>query len=88
MARRIFGAWARWTAGYSATARAKPSACPRKSPVADIEVTITRLGDRLTIEPKRAQTVADFIALVRRMGPAADGVQASDPVEPPERLGL
>jgi len=54
----------------------------------DIEVTITRLGDRLTIEPKRAKTVADFIALVRRMGPAADGVQARDPVEPPERLGL
>jgi len=54
----------------------------------DIEVTITRLGDRLMIEPKRTKGVADFIALVRKIGPAPDGVQVRDPVEPPERTGL
>ena len=55
---------------------------------ADIEVTITRLGSRLMIEPKRTKSVADFIALVRERGPAPDGVQSRDPVEPPERPGL
>ncbi|MBB5685600.1 antitoxin [Sphingobium boeckii] len=55
---------------------------------ADIDVTITRVGDRLIIDPKPKKSLADFIALLREIGPPEDGVQKRDPVEAPNRPGL
>lgn len=54
----------------------------------EIEVTITRTGDVITIRPKKKQSVAEMIERMRRIGAPEDGVQTRDPFEDPERTGL
>jgi antitoxin VapB len=54
---------------------------------ANVEVTIRRVGDVLTITPKR-KTMADLVRRLREIGPPPDGVQQREPIEFPERPGL
>jgi antitoxin VapB len=53
----------------------------------DVEVTICRVGDVLTITPKN-RTMAELVRRLREIGPPPDGVQAREPIEFPERPGL
>jgi len=55
----------------------------------DVPVTIRRVGDTLTITPKKKlRTVGDLIERLREIGPPPDGVQEREPIEWPERPGL
>jgi antitoxin VapB len=54
---------------------------------ADVEVTITRVGDVLTIVPKH-RTMADLVRRLREIGSPPDGVQPREPIEFPDRPGL
>jgi len=54
---------------------------------ADVPVTITRVGDVLTITPKRRLSVKEMIAELRKL-PKPDKVQEREPIEWPERPGL
>ena len=54
---------------------------------ADIAVTIRRVGDVLTIAPKR-KSMVELVRRLREIGPPPDGVQPRDPIEWPERPGL
>jgi antitoxin VapB len=54
---------------------------------ADIAVTIRRVGDVLTIAPKR-KSMAELVRRLREIGPPPDGVQPREPIEWPERPGL
>jgi antitoxin VapB len=53
----------------------------------DVEVTIRRVGNVLTITPKN-RTMAELVRRLREIGPPPDGVQAREPIEFPERPGL
>jgi antitoxin VapB len=55
----------------------------------DIDVTITRIGETLTIVPKKRarMTPRELVEALRRL-PVPDRVLGRDPVEPPERPGL
>lgn len=53
----------------------------------DVEVTIRRVGDVLTITPKN-RTMAELVRRLREIGPPPDGVQERDPIEFPDRPGL
>ncbi|HEY0086744.1 MAG TPA: hypothetical protein VGB65_12660 [Allosphingosinicella sp.] len=53
----------------------------------DVEVTIRRVGDVLTITPKN-RTMAELVRRLREIGPPPDGVQPREPIEFPERPGL
>ena len=53
----------------------------------DVEVTIRRVGDVLTIMPKR-EPMADLVQRLREIGPPPDGVKAREPIEFRERPGL
>jgi len=56
---------------------------------ADIDVTITRLGEVITIMPKKSgrMTPKELIEALRNM-PGPDEIQERDLIEPPERPGL
>jgi antitoxin VapB len=53
----------------------------------DIEVTVVRSGDILTIYPKRRMSIAEML---RRLGelPAPDDIEVRDPDVVPDRPGL
>lgn len=53
----------------------------------DVEVTIRRVGDVLTITPKN-RTMAELVRRLREIGPPPDGVQPREPIEFPDRPGL
>ena len=53
----------------------------------NVEVTIRKVGDVLTIMPKR-KTMAELVRRLREIGPPPDGVQERIPIEFPERSGL
>ena len=53
----------------------------------DVDVTIRRVGDVLTIMPKH-KSMAELVRRLREIGPPPDGVQAREPIEFPERPGL
>jgi antitoxin VapB len=53
----------------------------------NVEVTIRKVGDVLTIVPKR-KTMADLVDRLREIGSPPDGVQERVPVEFPDRPGL
>jgi len=53
----------------------------------DVEVTIRRVGDVLTITPKN-RTMAELVRRLREIGPPPDGVQEREPIEFPSRPGL
>ena len=52
-----------------------------------VEVTIRRIGDELTITPKRKRTIADLVARLQAL-PRPDEVEEREPIEFPERPGL
>jgi antitoxin VapB len=54
------------------------------------EVAIERDGDRLIVTPvaMRKLSIEEMIARMREIGPPADGVQAREPFEYPDRPGL
>ena len=54
---------------------------------ANVPVTIRRVGDVLTISPKR-KSMAELVRRLREIGPPADGVQPREPIEFPDRPGL
>jgi len=55
----------------------------------EIEVTITRVGDTLTIEPKgpHRMTPQELVLALERL-PKPNEIQSRELVEPPERRGL
>ena len=54
----------------------------------DVDVRIRRVGDTLTITPKRKKTMAELVARLREIGPPADGVERRVKIIAPERRGL
>ncbi len=54
---------------------------------ADIEVSISRSGDVITIVPKRKQSVAEMIERLRNL-PKPDYIEEREPFEAPDRPGL
>jgi antitoxin VapB len=54
----------------------------------DVDVRIRRVGDTLTITPKRKKTMAELVARLREIGPPADGVEQRVKIIAPERRGL
>ncbi len=54
---------------------------------AEIEVTITRIGDVITIVPKRKATVAELVEKLRTL-PKPDYVEVREPIEFSDRPGL
>ena len=56
---------------------------------ADVEVSIKKVGDTLTITPKKAKkTMAELVARLRKIGPPADGIQKRQKIIFPKRPGL
>jgi antitoxin VapB len=53
----------------------------------NVEVTIRKVGDVLTIVPKR-KTMADLVDRLREIGPPPDGVQKRIKIQFPKRPGL
>jgi antitoxin VapB len=53
----------------------------------DVEVTIRRIGDVLTITPKN-RTMAELVRRLREIGAPPGGVQPREPIEFPDRPGL
>lgn len=53
----------------------------------DVEVTIRRVGDVLTIMPKK-RTMAELVRRLEEIGQPPDGVQPREPIEFPDRPGL
>jgi antitoxin VapB len=52
----------------------------------DIELEATRSGDTIILQPhKKRRTPAETVALLRKIGPPKDGVQAREPFEFPDR---
>lgn len=55
----------------------------------DVEVSIRKVGDTLTIRPKKAKkTMAELVARLREIGPPVDGVQKRQKIIFPKRPGL
>lgn len=54
----------------------------------DVEVTIRRIGDTLTITPKKKATAADLVRRLEEIGPPPDGVQTRQKIVFPKRRGL
>lgn len=54
---------------------------------ADIDVTVSRTGDVITIMPKRRLSVAELIERLRSL-PKPDYVEEREPFEAPDRPGL
>ncbi len=54
----------------------------------DTPVTISRVGDTLTIVPRKRLSPAELVAKLRAIGAPPDGVQEREPIEWPERPGL
>ncbi len=56
----------------------------------DVEVTIRKVGDRLTIEPKRQakRTMAELVARLREIGPPPGPKFRRQRILPPKREGL
>ncbi len=54
----------------------------------EIDVVVSRMGDVITIRPKRKQSIAEMIRKMQEIGAPEDGVQAREPFEDPERPGL
>ena len=54
---------------------------------ADIEVTIERRGDVVTIRPKMPLTMQEMLRQLREL-PKPDPVEVREPIEFPERPGL
>jgi antitoxin VapB len=52
-----------------------------------VPVTIRRVGDVLTITPKR-KSMAELVRLLREIGPPPDGVQKRQKIIFPKRRGL
>ena len=54
-----------------------------------VEVHIRKIGDTLTISPKkRKKTMAELVQRLREIGPPADGVQKRQKIIFPKRPGL
>lgn len=53
----------------------------------NVEVTIRRVGDVLTITPKH-KSMAELVRRIREIGPPADGVQKREKIIFPKRPGL
>jgi antitoxin VapB len=53
----------------------------------DVEVTIRRVGDTLTITPKCRKTMAELVDRLKAL-PKPDYIEERDPIEFPERPGL
>jgi len=52
----------------------------------DMELEATRSGDLIILRPKaKRRTPAETVALLRQIGRPADGVQAREPFEFPDR---
>jgi antitoxin VapB len=52
------------------------------------EVTITRIGDTLTITPKRNRTMAELVARLREIGPPPGPKLKRERILFPKRSGL
>jgi antitoxin VapB len=54
-----------------------------------VEVHIRKVGDTLTIRPKKSvKTMAELVARLREIGAPADGVQKRQKISFPKRRGL
>lgn len=54
-----------------------------------VEVHIRKIGDTLTISPKKQQKVmAELVRRLRKIGPPVDGVQQRQKIIFPQRPGL
>lgn len=55
-----------------------------------VEVTIRKVGDRLTIEPKREakRTMAELVARLREIGPPPGPKFKRERILPPKREGI
>ena len=54
----------------------------------NIEVTITRSGDVVTMTPRSRLTGAELVRRLEEIGPPADGVQKRQKIIFPKRRGL
>lgn len=56
----------------------------------NVEVTIRKVGDRMTIEPKREakRTMAELVARLREIGPPPGPKFKREKIIPPRREGL
>lgn len=54
----------------------------------DVEVTIQKIGDTLTITPKRKKTMADLVQRLRQIGPPPGPKLSREKIIFPKRRGL